>query len=258
MRSFDVILLAGGNGDALIRNTGYATKALIPIHGKAMLEWVIEAFRRSASIRHIVVAGPGELDALPAMRHVRRRVPAGRHPWQSLLHGALYARACLQRGSVAPGYLISFCDAVFLTPSVIETAIANVRETDPDVALHYVERSSLARVGTEAHRTYFQAGDRHYTGTSIYFVRRLTTLLRFARDIRVARKLRKHPSELLAALRIAPRSVDDAQRILSDRLSLDARVFVLEHPEAGMDVDKPEDLELARRWLASRPARTCA
>ena len=46
-----------------------------------------------------------------------------------------------------------------------------------------------------------------------------------------------------------PRNVPDVARILTARLSAEVGVFVLDHPEAGMDVDTEADLAFAHRWL---------
>jgi len=247
MRKFDLILLAGGSGP-LVRGTGYPSKALIPIHGKPMLAWVIDAYRQCDCIGNIVVAGPKVLDRLPAMRHVRRRVPAGHSLLQSFLHAALYTKFRLQRGD-HNGYLVSCCDAVFLTPDVIEAAVDNIRTTTPDVALHYVERSTYARAGLDVARTFIPVGDGEYTGTTIYYVRRLRRVLGAMRAVQKARKHRKQPFKLLSLLGEEPYSPSDVERILSARLSAKVGVFVLDRPEAGMDVDTLADLELARRWL---------
>ena len=47
-------------------------------------------------------------------------------------------------------------------------------------------------------------------------------------------------------------SLDAIERSLSERLSLEIKLFVSPHPELGMDVDKPSDLELARRVLGQK------
>lgn len=247
MKKLDLILLAGGKGP-LVQGTGYASKALIPIHGKPMLEWVIDAYRQCDCIGNIVVAGPRALDRLPTMRHVRRRVPSGRSLLQSFLHAALYTKLRLQQGG-HNGYLVSCCDGVFLTPDVIDAAVENIRRTNPDVALHYVERGTYARAGLDVARTFIPVGDGEYTGTTIYYVRKLRLVLGAIPAVQKARKYRKQPLELLSLLGEEPRSPNDVQRILSARLSAKVGVFVLDRPEAGMDVDSAADLELAHRWL---------
>ncbi|MCH5375813.1 MAG: NTP transferase domain-containing protein, partial [Planctomycetes bacterium] len=86
MKKFHVILLAGGEKGPLFESTGYVEKALIPIHGKPMLSWVIEAFHACERVDEIVVVGSSNLDALPAMTHVRRRIFTGLNVIQNLLH----------------------------------------------------------------------------------------------------------------------------------------------------------------------------
>ena len=45
-------------------------------------------------------------------------------------------------------------------------------------------------------------------------------------------------------------NLQEVEAHLSKQTAKNLKLFVLDHPEAGMDVDKPVDLELAQKWLA--------
>ena len=133
MKKYHVLLLAGGEKGPLFETTGYVEKALIPIHGKTMLSRVIEAFHASKRVDKIVVVGSSNLDSLDAMRHVRKRIVAGLNVVQNLLHAVTYVKHRLC-GSISDhnGYVISFCDAVFLTPDIIDDTLQTIEELDSD------------------------------------------------------------------------------------------------------------------------------
>ena len=71
---FNVIILAGGEKGPLFDTTGYTEKALLPIHGIPMLSRVIDVFHGNARVDQIVVVGSENLDSLPGMERVRKRI----------------------------------------------------------------------------------------------------------------------------------------------------------------------------------------
>ena len=177
MKKFHVILLAGGEKGPLFETTGYLEKALIPIRGKPMLSRVIEAFRACRRVDEIVVVGSSSLDTLEAMAHVRKRIFTGINVVQNLVHAVTYVKHRLYGGaSDHNGYVISFCDAVFLTPEIIDDTLQAIEELDSDVVLHYVERSTFEEAGLPAQRTYIPVAGRQYTGSTIYYVRRFSKI----------------------------------------------------------------------------------
>ena len=76
-KKYNVIILADRTRGPLYKEFGQEYKSLIPIHGKPVLDWVIEAFHQSESIDNIIVVGDEVLDQLASMRYVRARVMPG-------------------------------------------------------------------------------------------------------------------------------------------------------------------------------------
>ena len=171
MKNFNLILLAGGKQKPLYEVTKVENKAQIPIHGKPMIEWVLDAFLASGRIAETVVAEPRTLDALPCIEKVRKRVHGGSTVLESLTNavGCVKMHVPLQEEEVHQGYLISFGDAVFLNEKTIHAVLENIDRTDPDIALHYVERGTYERAGLPLTRTFIPIGEGRYTGTTIYY-----------------------------------------------------------------------------------------
>ncbi len=253
MKRYPVIILAGGEKGPLFETTGFVEKARIPIHGRAMVEWVIHAFHDCPRAGELVVVGSSRLDGLPAMTLVRKRLWEGWNLVQNLLHAVTYVKHRVHGGAAEhAGYVISFCDAVFLTPEVIGAVLETIQRAEADVVLHYVDRQSFEAAGLPAERTYLPVGDLQLTGSTIYYVRKFGKILRLLPQLAQLRKHRNDPDKIFEILGCDGTDLADVERSLSERLSLDVRLCVSPHAELGMDVDKPSDLELAQKVLGER------
>lgn len=248
----DVIILAGGEKGPLYEPTGYLEKALIPVHGKPMLSRVIDCFHDSQQVDRIVVVGSRNLDGLESMQRVRKRIFVGLNVVQNLLHAVTYIKHRLRHSrSDHTGYVVSFCDAVFLTPRIVDDTLSTIRASDADVVLHYVRRESFEEAGLPAKRTYLPVGGMELTGGTIYYVRRFSKVFAAIPKLIELRKHRKDPSKFLQLLNCEPGdSLADIQSNLSAELGFRVQIEISPHAGLGMDVDKPADLELANKLLA--------
>lgn len=250
MKKYHVILLAGGEKGPLYETTGYVEKALIPIHGKPMLSWVIEAFRACDRVDEIVVVGSANLDTLDAMTQVRKRILTGLNVVQNLLHAVTYVKHRLYGGaSDHNGYVISFCDAVFLTPEIIDDTLRAIEELDGDIVLHYVEKATFQEAGLPTQRTYIPVAGKNYTGSTIYYVKKFSKVFAAMPKLVELRKHRKDPQTLLRLIGCAGADLPEIEQALSRELAARVQIRVSKHARLGVDVDKPSDLELAVQVL---------
>ena len=249
--AYNVIILAGGSGGPLADATGVAEKALLEIHGQAMLDRVVGAFSDSPEVGQIVVVGSDHLDEMECMPQVRKRIPQGINAVQNLLHAVGYIKTRLYGGSKNhQGYVISFCDTVFLDQAIISETLRSIRDVDADIVLHYVERSTFEKAGLPAERTYIPIGDGHYTGTGIYYVRAFSKVLASLDKLARMRKNRKDPQGILRVIDCEGEDFPAIETALSQHLDARVRILVSPHAGMGMDVDKPSDYELAKTLLA--------
>jgi len=250
MKKFHVILLAGGEKGPLFETTGYVEKALIPIHGKPMLSRVIEAFHACERVDEIVVVGSSNLDTLEAMAHVRKRIFTGLSVVQNLMHAVTYVKHRLYGGaSDHNGYVISFCDAVFLTPEIIDDTLRSIEELDSDIVLYYVEKSAFEEAGLPTNRTYIPVAGRHYTGSTIYYVKKFSKIFAAIPRLVELRKHRKDPRTLLRLIDCEGADLLEIEEAMSRELAARVRICISKHARMGVDVDKPSDLELAKQVL---------
>ena len=247
---FNVVILAGGSGGPLTEATGVEEKATLTIHDQPMLDWVVNAFRGSPEVNHLVVVGSGRLDTLRSMAHVRKRIPQGVNVVQNLLHAVGYIKTRFYRDrSDHQGYVITFCDAVFLTPDIVTETLRAIREADADIVMHYVERGTFEAAGLPAERTYIPIGNGLYTGTTIYYVKRFTKVLSSLDKLAAMRKNRKDPHGILRVIGCQGQDFSAIETALSKHLDAKVRILISPHAEMGMDVDKPSDYALARKLL---------
>lgn len=94
--------------------------AQIPIRGKPMLEWVVDALRKSSQISSITVIGPESLDEMLCMRYVDRRLVPFSASFETILS---MVRPEKNETNNPDGYLIVPCEAVYLTPEVLNTVL---------------------------------------------------------------------------------------------------------------------------------------
>lgn len=250
MEKFNLIILAGGEKGPLYEPTGYKTKALIPIHEKPMLDWVIEAFHQNELIDHIVVVGPEELEQCASMRFVSKRIQPGMNLLQNVLAGVHYVKSSIYNYKENHnGYLVSFCDAVFLTPDIVNDTVMSIAKENADIHLHYVEKSSFEKEDLPSKRTYIPVDGNSYTGSTIYYIRKFSLVKSMIDLFGKLRKNRKDPHGILQAIDCEGKSLSEIETTLSLRLSANVKISVSPHARLGMDVDKPSDLALATSVL---------
>ncbi len=250
MKTFNVIILAGGEKGPLFETTGYVEKALIPIHGKPMVSRVIEAFHASSRVNRIVVVGSANLDALDAMQHVHKRIAPGLNVMQNLLTAVAYVKHVLYHSaSHHAGYVISFCDAVFLTPEIIDETLDSIEQADCEIVLHYVEKSSFETAKLPTKRTYLPVAGNHYTGTTIYYVKKFSKVLAAVPTLHKLREHRKDPARMFQLIGCENADLPGIEQALGEELGASVRICVSPHARLGLDVDKPSDLELAKQVL---------
>jgi diacylglycerol kinase (ATP) len=253
MKKYNLIILAGGEKGPLYDEYKCDNKALLPIHGKPMLDWVVEAFERSEFIDNIIVVGADELDQLSSMRYVRKRIMTGLNVVQNLVHGVTYVKTSIYGTSNDHnGYLISFCDAAFLNTEVINDTINNISSSNADVVFHYVEKDSFDKRGLNANRTYIPVGEKNYTGTTMYYIKKFSLISKLLEDLSQMRDRRKDPKGILKVLGCeTSNSLEEIENSLSQKMSAKVKVFESPHVELGMDVDKPADFKLAEKSLSN-------
>lgn len=247
---YNLLVLAGGEKGPLSDVGNYSSKALIPIHNKPMISWVLDAYKEIDSIDKVVVVGPDELDSCDSIKNVSKRVTSGGTLIQNLLLGVGYIKTHVYKcASKHNGYIITFCDAVFLTPEIIKDTMKNIKDSDADIVLHYVEKETFVKDGLPCSRTYIPMDGMNLTGSVIYYVKKFSMVMNLLNELSQFRKYRKEPGKLLKIIGAESDKITDIESALSNKISGKVKLFISPFSGMGMDVDKPSDLELAKKLL---------
>ncbi len=169
--------------------------------------------------------------------------------------------AALDRlGSDAP-VLVTTTDHPLLSEEIVDQFCAAASAAAGDVAAAVVDADIVRAAYPDAIRTFYPLRGARYTGCNLFAFTGPGGRRAAEAWLQVDRH-RKKPWRVLALLgpfvllRFALRrlTLDDAVALLSARMGVRAHVVRMNAPEAGIDVDKPADLELVERILAARSA----
>ncbi len=231
-------------------------KGLIPIAGRPMLAYVIEALMGSRYIGPVIVVGlppnerpplPASVIHLPAQGDILDNAEAG-------LHHALSLHPDLE------GVLISSSDLPLLTPAIVDQFIEDCLKTDHDLYYGVVERSVMEGRFPTSRRTYVRFADGEFAGGDLLLVRSGATTLdrELWRRLAQARKSPLRQARMLGGpwalfkLLTGRMCLAEGERRASQALRVRGRAVVCSCAEVGMDVDKPFQLEIVRAELEAR------
>jgi len=243
----DAVVLAGGRDDPLARSHGVLSKAWIPVLGKPLLAWVLEALK-AGGVERVAVVGPaGQVTPEPDL-------------WVKERGGMLENLEAGLEALSPDRVMVATADVPLLTPEAVGYLLKNA----PEAALVYpiVPREAVEDRWPGMRRTYARLKEGTFTGGNLVI---LDPEL-FHRALPTAKKLvarRKNPLALaplfglgaLFKLLLGRLSVAELERIAQRAFGVPMRALVVPYPEIGADVDKPEDLEFVARELEARHAK---
>ena len=239
--AISAVVLGGGEaGDRMAQDAGVPAKALVPVGGKPMGAYVLEALRGCPPVGRIVYVGPVDV-RLRGLYDVA--VPAGRRLVDSL---ALGVGAALGHAADAR-LLVLTADIPWVTPE----GLADFIVAAPEAELVYpaiTEAASTAQFPHQ-HRTYARLREGRLTGGNAVLLAAAAVpkLLPF---IDRAYRARKNPLALaglfgvdvLLGLLLGRISIAQLERRLERISGIAARALVSEDAALAADVDRPSHL----------------
>jgi CTP:molybdopterin cytidylyltransferase MocA len=256
---YTALLLAGSRGpaDPVAAAAGLPHKALVPVAGRPMLLRVVDTLHRCPEIDRIVlcVQEAGLVNRLPELAAA---VAAGEiATMEAAASPARSVLAALERLPGALPLLVVTADHPLLTPEMVRHFLGALEGADAAAAV--ASEAVIASAYPDTRRTYIRLKGGAYSGCNL-FAFSAADASAAARFWTKVERYRKQPWRLFAAA--GPRALlsflfgridlEGAADRLSRLLGLRLRVVALPFAEAAMDVDKPSDLALAEKILASR------
>lgn len=254
----DAVVLAGGipkEGEPLFPFTCGMSKALLPVAGKPMAQWVLDALGASRSVRRAVVVGlesglryPRDLVYVPNHGSMLENINAG-------------AQKIIELDPTASHLLLLSSDIPTVSGDHIDWVIERAMARPVDFSYCVIEQQVMEARFPGSRRTYYRfrdcvvcGGDMAIVGTRLFSLdagvwQRLTA----------ARKSRLKTAaiiglDVLVLFLLRALSIDDAVRRASRRLGVSGQAIASPYPEVGMDVDKPFQRDLVEQVLRRRAA----
>lgn len=258
----DAIVTAGGTSrpdDPLYTLTAVEKKALIPLAGKPMICWVVEALYGSGLIDNLVIVGLRP-DELPHSDIPLNYVDAV----GSLIDNILAALDKLKEiNPMSQKVLLASSDIPLITPESIRGFVDECGSLEADIYYAVVEQKTMEARFPNSKRTFVPFKGGRYSGGDVFVAdieAPSKTDLDLFRSLTGSRKNYWQQVRLLGfgfIIRFLLRqmTVEDAAKRAKDILNLDARGVDTRYPELGMDLDKPNQYELIKAILEERQAQ---
>ncbi|MBA4142276.1 MAG: NTP transferase domain-containing protein [Nitrosospira sp.] len=254
-----VVLAADRTGsDPVANETGVACKAIAPVCGTPMIIRVLDALEASGMVKTTVICGPPEY-VIPSCPELAQRVACGRVVWVPNLDSpSRSANSALAQLEQHSPILLTTADHALLTPAIVRHFLSRSQAADADATVGVVKFEDVATAFPGVKRTVIRLRDGGVCGCNLYaFLNyRGRGLVSFWQR---AEELRKRPW-LLIARTFGPLAVlsyllgfltmNRALNTVSARTGIKVHPVFLPYPQAGVDVDKVEDLLLAESVLA--------
>ncbi|RMF10674.1 MAG: hypothetical protein D6763_05190 [Alphaproteobacteria bacterium] len=261
--TFTAIVLAGQRSgvDPVANARGVTYKALAPVGGRPMILNVIEALEACPWVDRVIVSledrklaeqEPG----LKAYQKLGQIADAGPSICTSV------AAAVRQKNIQAP-FLVVTADHALLTPAMLnrfcEESVHLHKTETVDFTLAMVARTTFQAAYPMARRTFLNFRDDGYSGCNMFAFMTITALRVLDFWVRIERD-RKKPWRLMRAFGLMNLfrylfRLEDLQSMIARGgkvVGVVGRAVVMDCPEAAIDVDTIEDLDLVERILATR------
>jgi GTP:adenosylcobinamide-phosphate guanylyltransferase len=243
----DALILAGEQPETVHKEL--TNKALLPIHGKAMIEYVVEALLGSGLIHRIVVAGPKKT----LEQHLCDKPCIVIDSAGSILD---HIQNAIQYLGFKEPIIVCSSDIPMLTPGSVADFIMKALELHVDFCYPIVEKAVNDRLFPEMQRTYVKIREGRFTGGNLVYVDTSVIIhkIELIRELVNARKKPHRMARLIGwgvalQLLLGRISIQVMERKVSKILGINVRAVISEYPEIGSDVDKPSDFVIAEAYL---------
>lgn len=257
---WSVVLLAGQRPgtDPLARGFRRTSKALIPISGRPMIAWVLDALLGSDRVgRIVIIARDNDLLAEPSLAQFLSNPHVVVTPGERGISRNIMSLA--GREILPWPIMVTTADHPLLTPDMIDEFLSQASASDLSVGM--VARKTMLSRYPDAHRTWLTFSDDGYTGANLFALKspatwnalQLWTLAE--QDRKKAWRLFFHFGPKLAFMALTRRvSGPEGVALAGERLGLTSHLVAMTDPDAGIDVDKWTDYRQVDAILKARAA----
>ncbi|MFA7440818.1 MAG: nucleotidyltransferase family protein [Sphingomonadaceae bacterium] len=257
--TWTAIVLAGRRPGPcpLASSFGVISKALIPVDGEAMLSRVTRSLLASGSVRRVIILAQEAEDLLQSPAMAWARYDGRVEPRRSADGISRSIDAVLAHPDTGWPVLVTTADHALLTPEVVRAFTDHAENCDLAVGL--VDRETLLAAYPDNRRTWLRFKGGAYTGANLFALHSPATrgVLKIWASVEQDRKklwriARRFGPWLLLRTLLRRMSIQQAVAEVGWRMGVLARPVLLPFAEAGIDVDKAGDYQLAEAILRRR------
>lgn len=253
----DALVAAGGKlrrGDPLYAQAPDGFKALLPIGGKPMVQWVVDALAASPRVGKIVLVG------LPEDSPVRHPAITARLPEQGSLFRNIRAGGewILNNNPAAQLAISASSDLPAITPEIVNWVVDAADRSEYDLYYVVIPKETMEASFPDSRRSFVHLRDCTLCGGDLHILR-LSILpnASFWEGMHAARKSILRMAVLLGmdtlfGLAFRMLTLAEARRRVSERIGIRGRAIVSPFAELGMDVDTPHQYDLVRNAIERR------
>lgn len=251
-------ILAGGGADNEVAAAARTTcKALAPISGRPLIDYVLDALRGARTVGAIVaIESPARSLSLSGLAPAD--VPIIAAAGERMIDSFVAAvEACPDQERV----LIVTADLPLLTSEAVDGFVRSCQDAPCGLSYPVVQAEAFDEAFPGRGKTVARLREGRFTGGNLAVVDRRFVL---EQAPAIARTLdrRKSPVGMatifglsfVARLLTGTLSISDLERRGGEMLGTKLMAVPVRWPEIGFDIDHAEDLELAGRFLADRSA----
>jgi GTP:adenosylcobinamide-phosphate guanylyltransferase len=254
----DAIVTAGGAPqpkEPLYEETHGGYKAMLDIHGKPMIQWVLDAISGAELVDRVIITG------LPLYTDLTCAKPMFLIEDQGDMIANIKAGVEeLQKGNPSVQQVLAVSsDIPTITPPMVDWMVQTILETDDDIYYNVIERANMEQRFPNSRRTYTRLKELEICGGDLNAIRASIVSPQnplYARLIEARKSPLRQASILgfdtLLLLLLRKLTLEQAAVLVGKRLGVKGRALLCPYPEIGMDVDKPHQLEQVRADLAKQ------
>jgi GTP:adenosylcobinamide-phosphate guanylyltransferase len=254
----DAIIIAGGiplEGEPLYEYTQGASKAMLDIAGKPMVQWVLDALNGAAEIDKVVIVGLSEEEGLesdkitafvPNMGDLIANVRAG-------------VNKTLEINPQTNHVIVVSSDIPAISSEMLDWLVGASKGSDLDLYYTVIERQVMEKRFPTSKRSYVRLKDVEVCGGDINVIHASLA----ASDSDIWNRLldsRKNPVkqaaiigfDTLLLMLLHAVTLDRAVAKVAKRLKITGKAVLCPYAEVGMDVDKPNQMDILRDDIALR------
>ena len=260
----NAVVLAGGilHPDdplfGLIPEQAPKNKVFLPLEGRRVLQWVLDALAGTDQVEQIIIAGRSAEEGWTSVKPLSFISDQG-----GLIENAVAGLSHSANLSPEKSHsLIVSGDIPLLESRMVDWVLDNGLPLDADLLFHVVPDTAMEEQFPGSNRTYTHLRDARICGADVHLVahRVIQSHFELWKNLAAARKSPLKlasvfgPGMLLSIL-MRRYKLKELARVLSRRLSLNAQAEFSPFAAMGMDVDKPNQYQLVIEELNNRETK---